>query len=454
MNLQQRTVLIVSVLASFVAFLDGSVVTVALPAIARELGGGFFIQQWTVDAYLITLGALILIAGSLSDIFGRKRVLYTGLLGFLVTSILCSIAPNGPFLVVARALQGIAGALLVPSSLALIIAEFKGPAQSKAIGTWTAWTGVAYIAGPVLGGFLVDVSSWRLIFAINVLPIMVTVYLMRKLTADNHRASDVRLDVPGAILCALGLGGSVYALIEQARFGWDSPLVYVSLTAGIVSLGLFVWHERRTMAPMLPLGLFHVRNFSIGNIATFAIYGGLAIAVFLITLFIQQVAGYSAVEAGFALLPVTVLMFLLSPYMGALAGKYGPRFFMAAGPIIGGLSFLYLLHADHTAAYWTQIFPAIAGFGIGLSVTVAPLVSAILGSIDTARAGIASAVNNAVARIAGLLAVAALGVVTGPTIDVESFHQGMLFTAILLIGGGVISGIGIQNHPVMHKNRM
>lgn len=446
MTPQQRLVLIICILASFVAFLDGSVVTVALPAIARELGGGFFIQQWTVDAYLITLGALMLIAGSFSDIFGRKKVLYAGLAGFLVTSLLCAMAPNGMFLIVARALQGVAGALLVPSSLALIISTFSGAGESKAIGTWTAWTGVANIVGPLLGGLLVDLSSWRLIFAINVLPIAVTLLLMRKLYPEPHVAKRPSVDVRGAVLCALGLGGLVYGLIEHSRFGWGNPVVYVPLIAGVVGLVLFVRHERRTAQPMLPLGLFSVRNFSVGNVATFVIYGALSVMVFLVTLFIQQVGGYSASQAGLAMLPVTILLFLLSSRIGALADRYGPRLFMALGPIISGLSFLYLLRSDASADYWTQIFPAIFGFGVGLSITVAPLTAAILGAVRPVQAGIASAVNNAVARIAGLLAVAALGLVTGPVLTVGSFHRGMVMIAVLLIVGGIVSAVGIQNN--------
>jgi len=447
MTKQQRLVLVISILASFVAFLDGMVVTVALPAIARELGGGFTIQQWTVDAYLITLGSLMLIAGSFSDIFGRKKVLAVGLAGFLVTSLFCAVAPSGLLLIVSRALQGIAGALLVPSSLALIISSFSGPQQSKAIGSWTAWTGIASIIGPLLGGVLVTYSSWRLIFAINVIPVAVTLWLLHMLHPVKHELKREPLDVAGAVLCAVGLGGTVYGLIEQAHYGWSSPVVYGPLINGIVALILFIGHERRAAKPMLPLSLFAVRNFSVGNIATFAIYAGLSISSFLITLFLQQVAGYTAIQAGVAMLPVTIMMFVLSPRAGALAGVYGPRIFMTLGPLIGGLSFLYMQRIDASAHYWTEVFPSVTGFGVGLAITVAPLTSAILGAIDESRAGIASAVNNAVARIAGLIAIAALALVVGPKLTVAGFHHGMLMTSVLLIVGGIISAIGIQNTP-------
>ncbi|HVX58774.1 MAG TPA: MFS transporter, partial [Candidatus Saccharimonadales bacterium] len=272
----QKTVIAVAILASFVAFLDGSVVNVALPAMMRNLGGGLMLQQWVVDAYLITLGALMLIAGSLSDIFGRNRVMKLGLWGFGIASLICAFAPSGGVLIGARALQGVAGALLVPSSLAMIISAFSGEAQGKAIGTWTAWTGIAFLVGPLLGGFLVDISSWRWIFAINVAPIAVTLYLLSKLTPDKPRSKEVKLDVTGAFLSALGLGSSVYALIEHTRYGWGNPLIISTLVIGITALIAFLWHENKAEAPMLPLSLFRVRNFSAGNVATLFIYAALS----------------------------------------------------------------------------------------------------------------------------------------------------------------------------------
>lgn len=445
MTKQQRLVLITAILASFVAFLDGSVINVALPAIADELGGGLVTQQWVVDAYLITLGALMLIAGSLSDLFGRKKILWAGLIGFGITSLLCAFAPSSELLIVARALQGVAGALLVPSSLALIISAFSGAAQGKAIGTWTAWTGIAFVIGPLVGGLLVDASSWRLIFGINVIPIVATLWLLSKLDIAEHRDKAVKLDVLGAVLCSIGLGGISYALIEQAHFGWSSPLIYLPLIIGIISLFSFFWHERTTPAPMLPLSLFAVRNFSVGNVATVAIYAALSIATFILIVFIQQTGGYSAIAAGMALLPVTIIMFLLSSRFGALAGKYGPRLFMAVGPMVAAVGFLSFLMIDGSVDYWTQVLPGVLIFGLGLSITVAPLTAAILGSINAKQAGIGSAVNNAIARIAGLLGIAAIGVVTGPALDLEGFHRGLIATAALLAVGGAISLVGIEN---------
>jgi len=444
MTKKQQKILLIAILASFVAFLDGSVINVALPAMAAELGGGLILQQWVVDAYLITLGALMLIAGSLSDLFGRKKILLAGLIGFGVTSLLCAIAPTGEFLIVSRALQGCAGALLVPSSLALIISSFSGPRQGKAIGSWTAWTGMAFLIGPLLGGLLVDSSSWRFIFAINVLPILATTWLLAGIKEPEEKRERTKVDIIGAILAAVGLGGPVFALIEQGRFGWDNPLISIPLITGVIALALLIWYERKTPNAMLPLDLFSVRNFSVGNIATTAIYAGLSIATFLIAVFVQQVGGYSAIEAGFALIPVTLIMFFLSGRFGELSEVHGPRLFMACGPLVAAIGFILMIFVDSAVNYWS-LLPGILLLGLGLSITVAPLTSAILGAVDSRHAGIASAVNNAIARIAGLIAIALLGVVTGPSITLEGFRRGAILTAILLVAGGIISAIGIRN---------
>lgn len=495
MSRQQRLVLVVSILASFVAFMDGAIVNVALPAIQHELGGGLSTQQWIVDAYLLTLGSFILIAGSLSDLLGRKRILTAGLIGFGVASLLCAFAPNSTALIIFRALQGVAGALLVPSSLAIIISTFSGTAQSRAIGTWTAWTGISFIMGPLLGGFLVDMASWRWIFAVNVLPIAITLYLLRRIKIAKDETQKKSVDWTGAVLCALGLAGPVFALIEQPRYGWGDPLIYVPLVAGILIFISFLIYESRSRAPMLPLALFRRRNFSVGNVATLSVYAGLSVATFLIVLFLQQVSGYSALNAGLALLPVTIIMFFLSPRFGALSGRYGPRLFMGIGPLIAGVGFLIIGRLPADLNYWTQLLPGIVVFGIGLSMTVAPLTAAILGDAPPSEAGIASAVNNAVARIAGLLAIAAVGAIValqfGHTLDrlcstapssvlsqakqsplvvtppkpyqhdavlrlalkqssVSAFHAGMDVTAALVMTGGLISLAGIRNPKPRH----
>ncbi|HYH75152.1 MAG TPA: MFS transporter [Candidatus Saccharimonadales bacterium] len=445
MTTKQRLVLLVAILGSFVAFLDGTVVTVALPQISEQLGGGLIIQQWVNDAYLITLGTLILAAGSLSDIFGRKKILTYGLVGFLAASLLCAVAQNAQWLIVARGLQGIAGALLVPSSLALIISAFSGKEQAKAIGTWTGWTGIAFIVGPLVGGLLVDFASWRWAFAINVIPITIALMLVAKLFVEEKIEEKNKFDMPGAILGALGLGGLVFALIEQGSLTWLHPAIWGSFSAGLILLLAFVVHERRTPQPMLPLALFSERNFSVGNIATFVIYAALALQGFLLAIFLQQVADFSATAAGLASMPVTVIMLFLSSRFGALSGKYGPRLFMAAGPIVAGFGALHMSMANLPINYWTEILPGILLFGLGLSITVAPLTSAILGSIKASQAGVGSAVNNAVARIAGLVSIAMIGLFIGTALTREGFQTGLIICSALLIAGGLISAVGIRN---------
>jgi EmrB/QacA subfamily drug resistance transporter len=441
-------VLLVAILGSFVSFLDGTVVSVALPAIARELGGpgveGLALQQWVVDAYLVTLGALMLVAGSISDVYGRRRVLAVGLVGFAAASVLCALAPTGPVLVIARALQGVAGALLVPSSLALIVATFSGEAQSRAIGRWTSWTTAAMIVGPFVGGLLVDFASWRWVFWINVPVIAFTLWLLRGVPATEGEPGR-RIDVPGATLAAFGLAGVVFGLIEGERLGWMSPGIVLPVLVGAAMLVAFVLHQRRAADPMLPLSLFRSRNFAWGNLATTAIYGALSLGGFMLTLFLQQVAGYSATWSGVAQLPTTFAMIALSAWFGTLAGRYGPRLFMTVGPLVAAVGFLLMLMIDETAFYPTQVLPGQLVFGLGLSITVAPLTAAILGAVPTHDAGIGSAVNNAVARVAGLVTVAFAGIITGGVLDVASFHRSLLVTAALLVIGGLLSLVGIRN---------
>ncbi|WP_382307198.1 MFS transporter [Herbiconiux sp. UC225_62] len=404
-----------------------------------------------VDAYLITLGSLILLAGSLSDAFGRMRILRIGLVGFGVTSLLCAVAPTAEFLVVARLLQGGAGALLVPSSLAIIISTFSGAAQGKAIGTWTAFTGAAGLAGPLLGGLLVDTVSWRLIFAINVVPILATLWLMTRLgaSAASAPAHRPKVDVVGATLGAVGLGGPVFALIEQERYPWSSPVLLVPLLIGLASLAAFIWWEGRHENPMLPLGLFRVRNFGFGNVATLFIYGAISLGFFAITVFIQQTGGFSATASGLATLPSTLVVLALSPLFGRLAGRFGPRFFMTVGPLVAGLGFFVTGTARADVDYWVQVFPGVLLVGLGLSITVAPLTSGILGSIDPARAGIGSAVNNAVARVAGLISIALVGILSGGSLGEAGFAHVVTFAAVFLLVGAVVSFVGIRNptHP-------
>lgn len=444
MSRDERLVLLAAILGSFVAFLDMSVVNVALPAIRRSLGGGVSAQQWIVDAYLLSLSSLILIAGSVSDLFGRKRVFTGGLVGFGVTSVLCALAPGPTSLILARGLQGVAGAMLVPSSLALILSGFQGEAQGRAIGLWTAWTGISFLVGPLLGGALVDAgaargatSSWRWVFGINAVPIAVTLAVTWHLPPDRVRQAGRRVDARGAALCAAGLGGLTFGLIQQPRLGWGALAVWIPFAAG-AALGIaFLLWERAAPQPMLDFALFRNRNFAAGNLATLAIYAGLTAATFMLTLFLQQIAGYSALASGLALLPATLLMFVLSPRFARLAARHGPRLFMSAGPVVAGIGLWLLGRLDAQAAYWTDVLPGVLVFGLGLSATVAPLTAAVLGGIDEEQSGVASAVNNAVARVAGLLAVAAAGA--------RSFSSALSASAVLLCVGAAISALGVRN---------
>ena len=446
MTAVEKRVLYVAIVASFIAFLDGSVVNLALPAIGRELGGGLVVQQWVVDAYLLALGALILVAGSLSDQFGRVRVLKWGLAGFTATSVLCGLAWSGETLILFRGLQGIAGALLVPSSLAMIVTVFTGPAQSLAIGRWSAWTSGAIVAAPLLGGLSVDLWTWRLIFFLNVVPAATVWPVLLKLhELDHERTPGSRIDAAGTVLAVIGLGGIVYGFIERGSLGWSAPQVWLPLAIGAAALALFLRHEARTSAPMMPLRLFAVPNFGWGNIATAAIYGGLSLGFFVLGLFLQQVAGLGATTTGLALLPPTVILLLLSSRMGALAGRYGPRWFMTAGPLLCAAGFLLLMRVGLPLDYAGQILPGLLVFGVGLAVTVAPLTSAILGAVEPEEAGIGSAVNNAVARIAGLVGIAAAGLITGPEITTSGVVSTAVVTAVLFFAGAVASAVGIRN---------
>jgi EmrB/QacA subfamily drug resistance transporter len=409
----KRIALISSILGSGIVFLDGTIVNVALPAIRAALHGALSDQQWVVEAYLLTLSSLLLVGGSLGDLFGRRRVFSMGLVGFGGCSLICAIAPNTAVLIGARAAQGIAGAMLVPSTLALIMDNFQEHERAAAIGSWTAWTGIVTVIGPLAGGALVQLASWRWIFAINLVPVAGTLMLLRRLPADSRSPGHV--DVVGALLCAFGLGGPVFALIEQPQYGWGSARVAIPLIAGVILLAAFIVWEHYDPQPMMPLNLFRVRNFAVGNLTTFTLYAGLGVATFFLVLFIQQVGGYTPIAAGLSLLPLTILMFTLSRRFGALADRIGPHIFMAGGPLVAGAGLLLLIRVGASANYWTQLLPGILVFGLGLAATVAPLTATVLGSVEPGHSGLASGVNNAVSRVASLVAIAALGAIVAGT---------------------------------------
>jgi predicted MFS family arabinose efflux permease len=459
----KRLTLIACVMGSGIVLLDGSVVNVALPTIQRSLGGGLAAQQWIVNGYLLTLGSLI---------------------GVLVG---------------ARALQGVAGALLVPSSLAVIVNTFPEDERGGAIGTWTAWGGISGVIGPLAGGELLALGSWRWLFLINIPFVVACVWLIRFVMpiSAKPKAGARRLDMTGAVLCALGLAGPVFALIEQPRLGWSSPAVIVPLILGAsVFIGFLVW-ESRAQDPMLPLGLFRRRNFSAGNIETFAMYAGLAILFFFLVLFLQQIAGYSPLKSGLTTLPVTLVMFSMSRRFGALADRFGPRLFMGGGPLIAAFGLLFFQRIGVHVDYLTELLPGLLVFALGLSMTVAPLTAAVLAGAEVSQAGIASGVNNAIARVAGLLGTASVGAVIAGSFasdldrriagtplggaaravlaqarrlplgspdvhglpplqahavsvasqqaSVHSFHLGMAIAATLVALGGVVGVVGIRN---------
>jgi len=411
----KKLALVSAILASTIAAVDSSAVNVALPAIGRDLGGGFAAQQWVSNAYLLTLSALILLAGSLTDRLGERRVFMAGVTGFGVGSLLCAVAPSIGVLIVARALQGVSGALLTPAALAIIVAVFPKAERGGAIGTWTAWGGIGVLAGPVLGGQIVDSASWRWIFLINV-PIVIVALVVGRLAVPGRAAragngEPVRIDWTGAALAASGLAGVSFGLIEQPVLGWSDPGVWGALLAGIVLFGAFVVHESRTEAPMLPLELFAHRNFSVANAQTFAMYGGIALLGFFVTIYLQQVAGYSALKSGVTGLIPTVVMFLLSARMGKLADRYGPRWFLVAGPLFVAAGFGLMQRYGTSVSLIGDVVPALLVFSFGLALTVSPLTATVLADASESDAGIASAVNNAIARTAGLIAVAAVGAV-------------------------------------------
>jgi EmrB/QacA subfamily drug resistance transporter len=409
---RKRLALLAAILGTFVAGLDATVVNVALPAIEQDLGGGLAGQQWVSNAYLLTLGSLILVGGSLGDLYGERRIFTIGVVGFGVVSVVCAMAQSIEVLVAGRALQGVFGALLTPSALAVIVSSFAPDERGAAIGSWTAWGGIAFVIGPLLGGWLIDVATWRWIFAINVPFVVATVIIVRMAVSERPREGpQVHLDYLGATLCALGLAGPVFALIREPSVGWGSPQVLVPALVGLVMLALFIAHEARTPHPMLPLGLFRRRNFAFGNLETLLMYGGLSAVIFFLVLFLQQVAGYDALQAGLATLPITIVMFTLSRRAGRMADRFGPRWLMGGGPLVGAAGLAMLQRVDAQIDYATELLPALLLFSLGLAATVAPLTATVLADADEHNAGIASGVNNAIARVAGLLAVAALGAV-------------------------------------------
>jgi EmrB/QacA subfamily drug resistance transporter len=448
-----RWVLLATVLGSSLAMLDSTVVNVALRRIGTDLGADLGDLQWTLSGYALTLASFVLLGGSLGDRFGRRRLFLLGTTWFTIASLLCGLAPSVELLIAARALQGIGGALLTPGSLAIISASFAPEDRPRAIGAWSGFGGIAGAIGPFVGGWLVDIGSWRLVFLVNLpLAAVIIAVTLRHVPESWAPGRGHRLDVPGAVLGTLGLAALTYASIAGGREGASRAVVLVG-AVGVLALVAFVLVERRSATPLVPPRLFASRQFTAANLFTFAVYAALTAVFFLLVLDLQVVAGYSALAAGISMLPITAVMLALSARFGALAQRFGPRLPLTAGPLIAAAGLLLTLRIGPDASYVTVVLPSVTVFGLGLAVFVAPLTAAVLAATPVAHVGVASAVNNAVARSAGLLGVALLPAIAGLSGDdyqklttfAVGYRLATLVNVALLVAGAALAAITISN---------
>lgn len=450
---QGKWILLTTVLGSSMALLDSTVVNVALPRIGRDLDADLAALQWTVNAYTLTLASLILLGGSLGDRLGRRKVFVVGVVWFAVASLLCGIAPNAGVLIAARALQGVGGALLTPGSLALIQASFHPDDRGRAVGLWSGFGGVGAAVGPFVGGWLVDGPGWRWVFLLNVpLALLCAPIAVRHVPESTDSRTHGRFDVLGAVLGAAALALVTYALIE-ARSG--TLVVVVSAVAGLAAAVAFVYVEKRRPDPMMPLDIFASRQFTAVNLVTLCVYAAFGGFFFLAALQLQVAVGYSALGAGTALLPTTAMMLLLSARSGELAHRIGPRIPLTVGPLLCAAGMLLMLRVGPGASYVTDVLPALLVLGLGMVALVAPLTATVLGSVSTARAGLASGINNAAARAAGLIAVAALPLITGmgeeayrsPAAFDAAFGRSMVVCAVVLVAGAAVAFATVRKPP-------
>jgi EmrB/QacA subfamily drug resistance transporter len=453
-----RWVLGVSVLGSSIAFLEATVVNVALPEIGSDLDADVAGLQWIINGYLLTLAALILLGGSLGDRYGRRKIFNLGVIWFTAASVLCALAPNSEILIAARVIQGIGGALLTPGSLAIIEATFYPEDRGRAIGAWSALGGISTAIGPLLGGWLIEAVSWRAIFFMNIpLGVFVVWAAARHIPETRDPMIKGKLDFPGSVLASIALAGLTFTLIQAPVDGVGSPMVLTALLLGLASAVAFVIVEQRSPEPMLPLSIFDSKQFTSANFVTFVVYAALGGVFFLLVVFLQVALGYSPVAAGAASLPVTALLLVLSPRAGALAQRIGPRVPLTLGPIVVAAGMLLMTRIDPGDSYLEAVLPAVVVFGLGLSLVVAPITATVLASADERHAGVASGINNAVARTAQLVAVAGLPLIAGlsgadyesPVAITDGFHVAMVACAIFSVAGGVLAWLTISS-DVLH----
>jgi EmrB/QacA subfamily drug resistance transporter len=440
--------MVVAIMVSMVVFLDSTVVNLALPATEHDLGGGLSLQQWVVDGYLLALAATILPGGSISDLFGRVPVIRFGLAAFGTGSMLAATAASPAMLIAGRVIQGLGGAFLVPGSLALINSTFDRADRPAAIGSWTAWTATAFALGPVLGGLTVDSLSWRWIYVLSAIPMVIGFALTFWLCPIPRPTEHARVDVAGAAMSAVGLAATVYAVIESQRRGWDNPLVTASMVAGIVALLAFVAWERRAPHPMVPLGLFTIRNFAGANLVTAFVYGALMLGSLSTCLYIQEVAGFAAIKAGLISLPSPIISLLFARRIGGLAARIGPRVFLMTGPVLAGFGVLLIRPSAAGLNIVTDLLAGGIVLAIGMVITITPLTALNLSAVESAHSGIAAAIQNAVGRLSALIAVACVGLIAAGTLTDASFTRLLQVAAVLFFIAAVISAVTVANRPL------